>query len=278
YSNDTPNKRTRDRQIWVAKYQNWNYDGDLVANGIYGSAYATLTNYWYAYTSGGKSWPTFDDRKTRGGPVAARPGDHDISVGFGSDSRKKFWLEVNGGIWNSDDGGNNKWGNVNLRYRPRPNLSLSIVPSYSVEHDATQYVTALPGTQRVFSQLDQHSFDIGTRIDWTISSRLSFQLYTQPLIATGDYHDFTQLAQARTADYTAVDFNGNPDFNFRSVRGSGVVRWEFRPGSAVYFVWNENRADTLSQGNFRLRQDLAGIRNAPSQDVFLIKVSYWIPM
>ena len=56
------------------------------------------------------------------------------------------------------------------------------------------------------------------------------------------------------------------------------MRWEFRPGSALYFVWNENRADSESFGDFRVRRDIASLRNAQSRDVFLIKVAYWLPM
>jgi hypothetical protein len=74
------------------------------------------------------------------------------------------------------------------------------------------------------------------------------------------------------------NYGGNPDFNFHSLRGSAVVRWEFRPGSALYVVWNENRADTQPFGNFRLRRDFSALRGAPSNDVFLVKVSYWLPM
>jgi hypothetical protein len=103
----------------------------------------------------------------------------------------------------------------------------------------------------------------------------------QPFIATGDYHDFSELARPRSGDYAPFsDLNavGNPDFDFHSVRGSAVVRWEFRPGSALYVVWNENRADTLGSGDFHFRRDLRAIANAQSRDVFLVKLSYWLPM
>jgi hypothetical protein len=103
-------------------------------------------------------------------------------------------------------------------------------------------------------------------------------LYLQPFIATGDYHDFRRLARARTREYVPYSFTGNPDFNYHSVRGSGVVRWEFRPGSALYVVWSENREDTVSLGDFRLRRDFSALRTAPSKDVFLVKVSYWLPL
>ena len=100
----------------------------------------------------------------------------------------------------------------------------------------------------------------------------------QPFIAAGHYNDFRSLAAARTRDFAAAAPTSNPDFNLRSLRGNAVVRWEFRPGSALYVAWNENRADVEPFGDFRLRRDFRAIPGAPSHDVFLIKVSYWLPM
>ena len=51
-----------------------------------------------------------------------------------------------------------------------------------------------------------------------------------------------------------------------------------RPGSALYVVWNENRAETEEFGDFRFGRDLRAIYDAPSHDVFLVKMSYWLPM
>jgi len=160
-------------------------------------------------------------------------------------------------------------------------------PTYGWSHDHTAYVATVNdaaatktfGRRYVFGDLEQRSFDFSTRADWTINSRLSFQLYLQPFVASGDYHDYHSLVAARTRyfePYTRA--LGNPDFNFRSVRGSAVVRWEFRPGSAMYVVWNENRSDVAPIGDFRFRRDLRAIPAAPSHDVFLVKVSYWLPL
>ena len=176
---------------------------------------------------------------------------------------------------------------VTATARPRANLQLSAGPTFTRSHDHTGYVSTFDdptatltfGRRYLFADLEQRSFELGTRADWTLSSRLSFQLYLQPFVASGDYHDYHSLAAARTRNYTP--FTGavaNPDFNFRSVRGSAVVRWEFRPGSALYVVWNENRADVVPVGDFSFRRDLRAIPTAPSHDVFLVKVSYWLPM
>ena len=176
---------------------------------------------------------------------------------------------------------------VQLSARPRPNLSLSIQPSFTRSFTATQFLDDIEDTQAaatygvryVFANLDQRSFELGTRADWTLSSRLSLQLYMQPFVAAGDYHHPHALVTPRTRQYEPYAYAGSePDFNFRSVRGSVVLRWEFRPGSAAYVVWNENRAATIDTGDFRIGRDLRAIPNAPSQDVFLVKVSYWLAM
>ena len=276
YVNEDTLKYTRNINWWFGKYQNWNYGGDKIADGGFGNWSVTWKNYWYTYGWGGWDARTLDDRKTRGGPLAARAGGYDFGLGFGSDSRKKFSFETNAEIYRSGDGGYSKSNFLYLNYRPSANIRFSLTPSYNVSYNPSQYVTTTD--QAIFSKIDQHTLDVGVRAEWTASSKLSFQLYTQPFIATGAYSDFVALAQPRSMEYAPAPYNGNPDFDFHSLRGSGVVRWEFRPGSAVYLVWNENRADTTGNGDFRFRRDLTALRSAPSRDVFLIKVSYWLPM
>jgi hypothetical protein len=282
-------KYLRNANIWVGKFQNWNYGGDLLANGVFGNWNVEAKNYWYGFGWFGKAGDTMDDRATRGGPLAQRPGNWDLGAGIGSDSRKKLSFELSQGNFSAKDGAYYRSVNLYLNYRPTSNVRLSISPSYSRSHDRQQYVqqNTNPGAREgfnnrdyVFGQLEQHQFDMGTRVEWTASARLSMQLYMQPFIGTGAYHDYTRLSAAGSGIYSPYDPSlvDNPDFNFRSLRGSAVVRWEFRPGSALYVVWNENRSDTMGSGDFRLRRDLSSLRNALSRDVFLLKVSYWLPM
>jgi hypothetical protein len=67
---------------------------------------------------------------------------------------------------------------------------------------------------------------------------------------------------------------GNPDFNYKSLRGTIVLRWEYRPGSLLYFVWTQNRADFANPGYMRLGRDLGDLFSAPGDNIFLLKVSY----
>jgi hypothetical protein len=287
YVNDRPDKRLRERRFFIGTYMNQNFDGDVFDRGVFANGRIRMPNYWDAFVDLFGSASGLDDRQTRGGPLTRRASSWTTTAGIESDSRKKVSFGTEGQLSRSGDGSNSSWLSVSFNYRPAPNLSLSISPSVSRSHDVSQYVTTISdpnatatyGARYLFSELEQHSFELGTRAEWTVHSRLSFQLYAQPFIASGDYHDIRQLARPRTRDFVPYDGNlAEPDFNFHSLRGSAVMRWEFRPGSALFVVWNENRADVAPVGNFRLRRDLRAIPNSPSQDVFLVKLSYWIPM
>jgi uncharacterized protein DUF5916 len=286
YVNQDVTDRFREKNFWIGKYQNWNFGKDLLANGIYGNWYLERKNYWYWYGWGGAEGRVLDDRKTRGGPLAARSSNWNGGVGLGSDSRKKVSFESWVELYESADSGWERGTGLSLVYRPTTSLKLTLNPHYYREYRNSQYVaqivdsaaTETYGKRYVYAGIDQNTFDVGVRADWTASARLSFQLYMQPFVAAGDYHDFKSLVRPRTDQYAPYAYDGNPDFNFRSLRGSGVVRWEFRPGSALYFVWNENRADSREFGDFRVRRDVSALRYAPSRDVFLIKVAYWLPM
>ena len=172
-------------------------------------------------------------------------------------------------------------GNVTLR--PSPRVQVSVNPEFSVQSDGSQYVrstSTLPyaptfGRRYLFGDLERKSLSVEVRANYTFTPKLSFQLFAQPLISSGDYVRYKQLAAASTFSFrnfqegTAanvaanmlcaggdicrdaqgiqhVDFDGDgapdytfadKDFNVRSLIGNAVLRWEYRPGSTVFIVW-----------------------------------------
>ncbi|HEX2090752.1 MAG TPA: DUF5916 domain-containing protein, partial [Longimicrobiaceae bacterium] len=101
-------------------------------------------------------------------------------------------------------------------------------------------------------------------------------------------YDATQLTEVRSGERVTAysldaDRDGdedlrfpNPDFNFRSLRGNAVLRWEYRPGSTLFLVWQQNRGGTVSFGDFELGRDVGGIFEAQPDNVFVVKVNYWL--
>ena len=286
YVNQEVTSHWREKDMYLGAWQNRNFDGDTIERGLFLELFGTMANYWnpdltVIYTPG-----SFDDRLTRGGPVVRTPSNLSADATMQTDTRKAFWVRLNGHDERSDDGSYFRLIALSLNARPRPNLQLSIGPVVRRSFTPVQYVTDFAdpsmtetyGRRYIFAHLDQHNAEIDTRIDWTITSRLSFQLFAQPFIASGNYHDYQYLVAARTRDYAPTTYETNPDFDLRSLRGNAVVRWEFRPGSALFVAWNENRADQIPLGNFRFGRDLRALPGAPSHDVFLVKISYWLPL
>ncbi|HXV15912.1 MAG TPA: DUF5916 domain-containing protein, partial [Gemmatimonadaceae bacterium] len=68
----------------------------------------------------------------------------------------------------------------------------------------------------------------------------------------------------------------NPDFNFRSLRGTAVMRWEYRPGSTLFFVWTQERDGFDTFGNFDFSRDRSALFRDRPTNVFQVKATYWL--
>jgi hypothetical protein len=198
---------------------------------------------------------------------------------------------------------------MTLTWKPVPNISLSLSPSYTWRYSQGEWVTkvvdplmtATLGTRYILADIIQKTLPIEIRLNWTFTPTLSLQAYLQPYIATGDYREFKELRAARTFDFnvfgraddSTIDFAGgvysvdpdgpgpaasfsfrDPDFNLKSMRGTVVLRWEFRPGSMLYFVWTQRRADYSHPGDLVFGRDLGDLFRAPGDNIFLLKFSY----
>jgi hypothetical protein len=303
---------TRSRTGYVGKYQNWNFDGDLIHNGATASLTTRLMNYSSLNVNAGFDGEVMNDRLTRGGPVVASPARWRVGSSYGTDTRRPLWISASASTSRDTLGGSTNDASVSFNWRPAHNVSLRFSPAYRERLNPMQYVrtvtdplaTATYGARYVFADLDQRTVELTTRLDWTFTSRLSLQLYAQPYVSAGSYDRFKELVRPRATDYARYgvergslhydplsrrytidpDSSGdassfsftNPDFNFRSARGNAVIRWEFRPGSSLFVVWNENRAELAPLGELELDRDLPAALQAPKDNVFMIKMSYWL--
>ena len=110
--------------------------------------------------------------------------------------------------------------------------------------------------------------------DWSLSATESIHLQLYPRDAKGT------LIRSRIdpdGDGPAAAFDiGNPNFNFHSLRGTAVVRWEYRPGSTVFFVWTQDRSGSDTFGDFDFSRDRSALLRDRPVNVFQIKASYWL--
>jgi hypothetical protein len=290
---------------------------------------ATLKNYW-----GGDlnlTWRprTYSHTATRGGPVMIDPGGWSVRGGLNTDRRKSVSLRggfnINQGF---QDSGDELRLNGTVSLRPTPQLEIEVQPSFSTQRVGDQYVAStatLPfeptfGRRYVFGELERTTVSMETRVNWTFSPALSLQLFAQPLLSSGDYVSYKQLAAAGSYDFDEwdvgelgqaggtptcvggrrctsvnaegavtqhVDLNGDgavdwsfsdQDFNVRSLVGNAVLRWEYRPGSTIFLVWQRQQAWRTATGDFDFGRDLDALLGAPADDRFILKVNYWLGM
>jgi hypothetical protein len=70
----------------------------------------------------------------------------------------------------------------------------------------------------------------------------------------------------------------NPDFDVLSFRSNMVLRWEWRPGSTFFLVWQQNRSASDDQGRFVRPTNLYDSLTADGENVLAVKFTYWLPM
>jgi hypothetical protein len=281
----TPDRFTRNRQIFGAKFWTWDANRVVQTDGLFAGSHMTFLNYWSLAAQAGLFRRAQDSWQTRGGPAMISPATGILYVNVNSDDRKPVVVSFNVGYNRDEYEGHSHEGGVSIDLKPVSSLRISVGPSFSRSRSSAQYVRtdedpaaqATSGSRYIFSNLDQTQFSMSTRATWVISPRMSLQVYSQPLLATGDYWNFKALAAPRTFEFTPeAQGPENPDFNFKSLKVNAVFRWEWRLGSTLYVVWTDQREDFRNAGHFRFGRDARHLFGAPADDVLMVKVSYWI--
>jgi hypothetical protein len=304
-------------------YGGWaaNLGGDLVQHYYEVSSFVRFKNLWSTYGFLTVRPPYFNDRLTRGGPLARRPPDAAGGFEVFTDQRRALWggVEVEGrrewaGGYDAGVAGS-EWSvgvDLTLGWRPRAAVTVTVEPAWGRRLDTDQFFARLAGgpaatfgTRYVFADLRQQEFGLGLRLDWTLTPDLTLQLYAEPYVLSGRYDGFKEF---RTPGAFAFDVYGrdrgtitpvsergavtryvvdpgdggasfelsNDDFNFRSLRGSAVLRWEWRPGSTLFLVWQQTRDAFAAYDGFGVFEEVGEVFRAPVRNVFLVKATYWL--
>ena len=310
-----PTRRFRQAYWIVGGQQQYNFDGDRTDLQVHNYVEAQFPNYWWVSSFWSYRPEVFEDRLTRGGPVVKRAEGWSGSFNINTDSRKRVVVSFNPSVSGNAEGGLGYGVFSEIRVKPASNVSVELEPYYNYSKAKAQYVrsftdataTNFYGRRVVFSDLVQHTLELGTRLNVTFTPTLTLELFAQPLIASGDYERFKEFVAPRTVakrEFDATQLTAerdpatgsitryvldadrspatpaltfsNPDFNFRSLRGNAVARWEYRPGSTLFLVWTQSRSSESPIGDFQFSRDRSALFDAKPDNVFLVKVNYWI--
>ena len=275
-------------------WQYWTAAGLVLERAANTNVHVQLKNNWWLHTgiTGGQLGTTFCDRNcTRGGPA--------LRV----DPYVSPWVEIDGDNrppvvpilfvqYRRADGGRSEMVEVNpqvsVRISSQVNATVGVDATHNVD-DKQWYdnITDSTGiTHYTVAHLRQQTVSFTARLDYTITRDLTLQVYAQPFVSKGTYSNVRELSadpratayDARFQPYADAAVTNNPGgLNSKQFRSNVVLRWEYRPGSALYVVWTQGRQDYVGgEGTGSMRDNFQDLFTLHPDNTFLVKASYWI--
>ena len=194
-----------------------------------------------------------------------------------------------------------------------PEYEFSRDPAQYVATSPDPLYTTTYGARHLFSEIEQRTVTMPVRLNLVFSPTLTLQFFAQPLLSSGAYLSYKQLTEAETFDFEHfeeglavatptgpgcvggrtcvsgtrryIDFDGDGvadhaftdrDFNVRSLRGNSVLRWEYRPGSTIFLVWQQNRSEERNFADFDPGRDARALLGLRPENTFILKVNRWL--
>jgi hypothetical protein len=283
YGTNGPFSRFNDGFLGFYFWGSENLDG--VSTGRGGGVFlgGQFKNLWRSFFEVAGRADYTDDREIGGGATFQRPGSVGLDVGMNTDERSNVVFNLftaprfhtNGALTVNADAG--------LRVRALPQLELELSPGFSFTTGERRFYGQYDDLY-LFGALDAASLSATLSATYTFLPSLTLQAYGQAFVAFGRYHDFeglrTQLPAPRVflADLSPARLPADevPAFVDGAFNANLVLRWEYRLGSTVFFVYSHAQSDSRTPASSEAGAfDFRLTTPRPAADVFLIKVSYW---
>jgi hypothetical protein len=291
--------------VWTN--QRWNFGGVRQNSNFGGWGRVTWKNFWWTWFNVNSGIRSQSQSQTRGGPLMQRPQWWRVSAGLGGNraNSTNWGLQLRHG--GDELGGYLYWGEAEFSVQPNDRIIIGVEPRYVRRSDPRQYLATESGgsdvtygERYVFGFIERSELAAPIRINYSFTPDLSLEVYAEPFASSGLYSDIGELAAPETFDLRLYGTDGttiernedgdynitdgedqftidNPDFNSLSFRSNLVLRWEWRPGSTLFVVWQANRADYLNDGTPVNPGSLFDAFSSPGDNVLSVKLTYWLP-
>lgn len=306
YRSPQPKGIYRNFNFNFSQWNGWNFDRTHLFWGLNSNAFMKFKNYWYAnigsnYESMGKSTTLL-----RGGPIFYKPQGINYWTNIGTDSRKKIAFELSlSQYFAFSKSAKVSYAGLGIIYRPTDRLTLVVEPSYFENKNAIQYLETAEFENKdeyFLAQIDQKTFMMEFRVDFSFTPDLSLQYYGQPFVSSGTYSNFKQVTNSTAKSFNdrfrmiypdeefGIDLNNNgnadvyisdPNFKYIYFQSNMVLRWEYLPGSTLFVVWSQSRDEgdyNVDELPFQIDGDMNRMFRIFPHDIFLVKLSYRIPL
>ena len=307
YQVNKTNKIFRSYYFTLLQGREWSYGMENTNNELDLHFYGKFKNLWLFHLDFDNNFNIFDTRELRGGPSLRKDNFSSAHITFQSNTAKPLMFAA-GYNWDWSKDNITKASDYTFYFRWRINnqITLTSTSVYKKSMDNSQYVG-----QRTFNNekrylvglLDRQTLYTTLKFEYFVSPELSLQYYGSPYASTGKYPNIRKVASAHASSLDErfedvavvgqsettwhIDENGDnamdysirhPEFDFNEFKSNFVARWEYRPGSTIYFVWTNTRSAYKFGYNDNILDSFTGIFDKKAQNAFMIKFNYWFSL
>ena len=306
YQETEPHGIVREYSIQAEADAAVNFGGARTFSFYRADASITFLNYWWTNLTAWVDHRGLSDKLTRGGPLMQTPRDVTGIVEVGNNLSAP--VRVRGRVYYGDyEGGAHIYRiSGGITVRPGPRWEFSFTPNYLRVNDTQQYVTtraggsaATFGNRYLFATVLQSTLLAQLRLSYAFTPELTLEVYAEPFASSGRWGEFGELAAPRTQEIRRYGTDGTTivagadgsrtvtadgetfsiadrDFLIRSFRSNAVLRWEWRPGSTLFLVWQQDRYGEEASRSLAGPRELWDSFGMNGDNILMIKASYWL--
>jgi Domain of unknown function (DUF5916)/Carbohydrate family 9 binding domain-like len=296
----------REYSFQASREDQWDFSDLHTMSVTAADATATFQNKWgvaahVAYNQ------LVDTRALFGGPALRSSDFWTANVKASSDNGRRVSLALKlEHDWTLEGGTVGNDVAVQASIRPSGRLTFSATGEYLHLEDDLQYVgteETTGGTRWLLGRNHEHLWNITFRVNLAITPDLTLTYYGSPFLASSQFTDIRKATDTLSPVYEdrfhrfgpdEIAYSGaanaylireagggpsytlpNPDFAIQQFRSNLVARWEYKPGSALYVVWQQGRTGRQPYWDDSFHSNWTGLWATPADNVFLVKFSYW---
>jgi hypothetical protein len=287
YREKKPNAYLQNYEVSLETFGQLDFGNVRNAAFVRSDARLTFRNFWFANLTAWQDFPSLSSTLTRGGPYMGtgyyRVGIAEVGNSFASSTQ---W---SGRVYygRTDLGEKTERFSGSLGFRPGPQWQVTLTPNFLTSRDPRQYIgtqlgagpAATYGNSYRFATIDFREFTLSGRLNYAFSPDLTLEMFAEPYAASGSFSGLGELTRARSRETQGITGDAsNYDFNERSLRTNAVLRWEWRPGSLFYAVWQRSGSRSLEQYRPVDPTDAFGAFGGRYTNFFALKMSLWVPL
>lgn len=249
---------------------------------------ATFKNFWSTGLGVGvrpvDRWDHFEART--GTRRTIKPGDYNIFAWMGTDSRKRFFFNVNTGVWQRPEWNSlDNWIGFSPRFRFNNRFSVNYDLNMNWRRNERGFTTKLFDANGKLEDIIMGERDIFTSTHilngkYSFTDRMGLSLRVRHYWSKVAYERFFALDEEgymQNTSYTGLSPETGASLhnaNFNAFNIDMVYTWQFGPGSTMSIVWKNSILNFSNNPYQNYYENISNILEDPGVNSISIRILY----